>query len=235
MNKEEQILKDLADLISANTIFCTKEVLTSDEAARYLGISKSYLYKLTMRQQIPHFKPMGKMCYFNRVELESWLQSNRVATVDECQRPIAERKREVKIKIKKLTSLAVPPWKAHLTDAGFDLYATSKTYDEAGNVVYGCGLAFEIPEGYMGLVFPRSSNARTQLILSNTVGVIDAGYRGEVTAKFKSIAPLHEREYQIGERFAQIIFLPIPNVELEIVDELSDSERGTGGYGSSGL
>lgn len=76
-------LKQVADLITANTIFCKKEVLTSDEAARYLGISKSYLYKLTMKQQIPHYKPMGKMCYFNRVELESWLQSNRVATADE--------------------------------------------------------------------------------------------------------------------------------------------------------
>lgn len=76
-------LKQVADLITANTIFCTKEVLTSDEAARYLGISKSYLYKLTMKQQIPHYKPMGKMCYFSRVELESWLQNNRVATADE--------------------------------------------------------------------------------------------------------------------------------------------------------
>lgn len=73
-------LKKVADLITANTIFCTKEVLTSDEAARYMGISKSYLYKLTMRQQIPHYKPMGKMCYFNRIELEQWLQSNRVST-----------------------------------------------------------------------------------------------------------------------------------------------------------
>jgi len=63
-------LKQVADEVTANTIFCTKEVLTSDEAARYMGISKSYLYKLTMRGEIPHFKPMGKMCYFNRVELE---------------------------------------------------------------------------------------------------------------------------------------------------------------------
>ena len=73
----------VADQITANIISTTKEVLTSDEAARYLGISKSYLYKLTMRQQIPHYKPMGKMVYFNRLELESWLQSNRVATADE--------------------------------------------------------------------------------------------------------------------------------------------------------
>ena len=73
-------VKQVADLITANIINCTKEVLTSDEAATYMGISKSYLYKLTMRKQIPHYKPMGKVCYFNRAELELWLQSNRIAT-----------------------------------------------------------------------------------------------------------------------------------------------------------
>ena len=73
-------LKQVADIIAANTIFCTKEVLTSDEAAKYMGVSKSYLYKLTMLKQIPHYKPMGKMCYFNRAELEEWLQQNRCAT-----------------------------------------------------------------------------------------------------------------------------------------------------------
>ena len=77
-------IKKAADLITANN-FCTKEVLTSDEVAKYMGISKSYLYKLTMRQQIPHYKPMGKMCYFNRLEVEKWLQSNRVATATEIE------------------------------------------------------------------------------------------------------------------------------------------------------
>lgn len=81
MSKEE--LNQITDLVTDNTLFCTKEVLTSEEAARYMGISKSYLYKLTMRQQIPHYKPMGKMCYFNRAELETWLQNNRVATSEE--------------------------------------------------------------------------------------------------------------------------------------------------------
>lgn len=81
MDKEE--IRELADLITANIIGTTKEVLTSDEAARYMGVSKSYLYKLTMRQQIPHYKPMGKMVYFNRLELENWLQNNRVSTEDE--------------------------------------------------------------------------------------------------------------------------------------------------------
>lgn len=78
MNKEE--LNQITDLVTDKTLFCTKEVLTSDEAAKYMGISKSYLYKLTMRKEIPHYKPMGKVCYFNRTELEQFLQSNRVAT-----------------------------------------------------------------------------------------------------------------------------------------------------------
>lgn len=73
-------LRNVADRIAANFIVCTKEVLTSDEAAIYMGISKSYLYKLTMRKEIPHYKPMGKMCYFNRLELEEWLQQNRCVT-----------------------------------------------------------------------------------------------------------------------------------------------------------
>lgn len=76
-------VKQVADEIASQSIICTKEVLTSDEASRYMGVSKSYLYKLTMRGEIPHFKPMGKMCYFNRKELEDWLQSNRVSTTKE--------------------------------------------------------------------------------------------------------------------------------------------------------
>lgn len=140
----------------------------------------------------------------------------------------------MKIKVKRLNELAMLPTKAHATDAGFDLYATSKIYDNDGNVVYGCGLAFEIPEGYMGLIFPRSSNANKSLLLSNSVGVIDAGYRGEVTAKFKRLYPISQGEYAIGERFAQLIVMPIPAVEFEEAEELSESERGVGGYGSSG-
>ena len=140
----------------------------------------------------------------------------------------------MKIKVNRLNELAMLPTKAHATDAGFDLYATSKIYDNDGNVVYGCGLAFEIPDGYMGLVFPRSSNAKKSLLLSNSVGVIDAGYRGEVTAKFKRLYPISQGEYAIGERFAQLIVMPIPAVEFEEAEELSESERGVGGYGSSG-
>lgn len=87
--------KPITDAVIDNTLLCAKEVLTSDEVARYMGISKSYLYKLTMRGEIPHYKPRGKMCYFNRAELVAWLQNNRVATSTE----IADRANRFCMKI----------------------------------------------------------------------------------------------------------------------------------------
>lgn len=79
-------IQEIVNMVTDNTLFCTKEVLTSDEAARYMGVAKSYLYKLTMRRQIPHYKPMGGRCYFNRLELEQWLQNNRVSTEAEVEK-----------------------------------------------------------------------------------------------------------------------------------------------------
>ena len=81
MTQEE--IKKVAAELADRVIFTTKEVLTSDEVARYMGISKSYLYKLTMNRVIPHFKPTGKVCYFDRKELENFLRSNRVLKVNE--------------------------------------------------------------------------------------------------------------------------------------------------------
>ena len=80
----EEKAKEFADYIAENIIGITKPVLTSEEAARYMGVSMSYLYKLTMGRKVPHYKsPTGKMCYFNRSELEEWMQSNRVSTDEE--------------------------------------------------------------------------------------------------------------------------------------------------------
>lgn len=87
----KNIIQDVASLVTDKTLFCTKEVLTSEEAARYMGISKSYLYKLTMRREIPYYKPLGKMCYFNRVELEQWLQSVRCATETEINEKVNKK------------------------------------------------------------------------------------------------------------------------------------------------
>lgn len=128
---------------------------------------------------------------------------------------------------------AVIPKYAKDGDAGLDLTAVSARLDDDGNIVYGTGLAFEIPKGYVGLIFPRSSISRTNLILSNSVGVLDSGYRGEVTFKFKQV-PRHGDAYLRGERIGQIVIIPYPQIEFVVTEELSETERGTGGYGSSG-
>ena len=147
----------------------------------------------------------------------------------------------MQVKIKKLHDDAVIPSYAKHGDAGMDLTAISKEYDEHGNVVYGTGLAFEIPQGYAGFLFPRSSNAKKDLILSNSVGVVDSGYRGEVVFKFKPSdwynrddASCTAPQYEVGDRIGQIIILPYPEIEFLEVDELSSSDRGVGGFGSTG-
>lgn len=138
----------------------------------------------------------------------------------------------MEIKIKKLTTNAVIPRYAKAGDAGMDLTATRMWFED-NNVCYGTGLAFEIPEGYVGLLFPRSSNAKKDLLLSNSVGVLDSGYRGEVTFKFRQTSGI-ATVYEVGDRIGQIIILPYPIIEFKEVEELSETERGDGGYGSSG-
>ena len=145
----------------------------------------------------------------------------------------------LKVNIKKLGDLATIPTYGRHGDAGMDLTATSKWYDESGNVCYGTQLAFEIPNGFAGFLFPRSSNTKKDLILGNSVGVIDSGYRGEVVFKFRELLPSERdiefgaREYEIGDRIGQIIIMPYPQIEFNVVDELSTTDRGVGGFGSS--
>ena len=168
----------------------------------------------------------------------------------------------MEVKIKKLVPEAVIPTYAKPGDAGMDLTATSKVYDKYGNVSYGTGLAFEIPEGYVGLLFPRSSNCKQDLLLSNSVGVLDCTFRGEVVLKFKPsvvfvsgdensnytedfdditfdsiLSPTtiaNYSDYQVGERIGQIIILPYPQITFIESDKLSETDRGVGGFGSTG-
>ena len=162
---------------------------------------------------------------------------------------------DMKVRIKKLCPEAKIPVYAHPGDAGMDLYATSIAIDEMCNTVYGTGIAVEIPEGYVGLVFPRSSNAKKTLWLTNHVGVIDSGYRGEIKFKFRStLVDAHSfrnkifgwlgmrskfsyasvSEYKIGDKIGQLIIIPYPKIEFEEVEFLFPGDRGCRGYGSSG-
>jgi dUTP pyrophosphatase len=153
----------------------------------------------------------------------------------------------MKVKIKKLVPEAVIPAYAKPGDAGMDLTAVKVEYDRVSKCfIYHSGLAFEVPEGHVMLLFPRSSNRKTEAYLTNSVGVIDSGYRGEVMACFKrrdnDVFPEHkdtfiiehQAPYKVGDRFGQVMIVPYPQIEFEEADELSDTERGAGGYGSTG-
>jgi dUTP pyrophosphatase len=141
----------------------------------------------------------------------------------------------MKVKIKKLHADAVAPKFGKPGDAGADLTATSIDTSRGGQVVYGTGIAVEIPEGMVGLVFPRSSVRNFPLIMSNSVGVIDSGYRGEVMVTFNLTSKEWFTDlYKVGDRIAQLVIMPVPLIEYMIVDELSETERGTGGHGSTG-
>jgi dUTP pyrophosphatase len=140
----------------------------------------------------------------------------------------------MQVKIKKLNPNAVIPTYAKSGDAGMDLVATKIISNTTFDVTYGTDLAMEIPKGFVGLVFPRSSIRKYELILSNSVGVIDSGYRGELQATFKKENGLDSLAYKVGDRIAQIMIIPHPEIEFEEVDDLSDTERGDGGFGSTG-
>jgi dUTP pyrophosphatase len=141
----------------------------------------------------------------------------------------------MKVRIKKLSENAVIPTYAKEGDAGMDLVATSIKFDGT-QITYGTGLAIEIPEGFVGLVFPRSSIRKTDLSLSNSVGVIDSGYRGEIQATFnqKSLSKDGQILYGVGDKIMQIMIIPHPTIQFIEVDELTTTERGEGGFGSTG-
>lgn len=143
----------------------------------------------------------------------------------------------MKIKIKKLHPNAVKPKYAKESDAGMDLVATEIISETPSQITYGTGLAIEIPDGMVGLIFPCSSIRNTGLTLSNSVGVIDAGYRGELQATFNKTRTTIENQkndYKVGDRIVQIIIVPHPIIQIVEVDELSESSRGIGGFGSTG-
>lgn len=141
----------------------------------------------------------------------------------------------LQVKFKKLHSSAISPCYAKQGDAGMDLTATEIINNEPFQIVYGTGIAVEIPEGHVGLVFPRSSIRKYDIGLTNSVGVIDSGYRGEIQVTFHKRRGVASKTYEVGDRICQLMIIPFPSVNFMEVDELSDSERGTGGHGSSGI
>ena len=147
----------------------------------------------------------------------------------------------LKVRFKKLVEDAVIPTYKTVGAAGMDITAIRTEAIDYGNQLKAyTGIAVEIPKGYVGLLFPRSSVVTTNNRLGNCVGVIDSDYRGEITFVFDNVdvngdlISDYDYNYQARDRVGQLVILPFPKVELEEVKELSDSERGTGGYGHTG-
>lgn len=136
----------------------------------------------------------------------------------------------------KLEDGAKVPTYAHDTDAAADLYALEDTGLSAhtyGNKIR-TGVSIQLPEGWLALIIPRSSiGAKTPLRLSNSVGLIDSGYRGELGVLYDNTSD-NEAFVKAGDRIAQLLVMPSYRFKAKVVDELTDSDRGTGGFGSSG-
>jgi len=140
----------------------------------------------------------------------------------------------MQVQIKLLSDAAKIPTYSRIGDAGLDLTAISIKQVETpeyGYVEYGTGLAIKIPDGYVGLIFPRSSISNYGMILSNSVGVVDSGYLGEIKFRFKYIKG--SNAYNIGDRVGQLIIIPYPTIEFEQVEELPETNRGEAGFGST--
>jgi dUTP pyrophosphatase len=138
------------------------------------------------------------------------------------------------LKFKKLNDTAIIPSYAKPGDAGLDLVATEVLEESMQQIKYGTGIAVEIPEGYVGLLFPRSSVSKTNLSLANSVGVIDSGYRGQIMCVFNKVNNLMLSSYNVGDKIAQLVIVACPQFIVKEVTELSDTERGEGGFGSTG-
>ena len=144
----------------------------------------------------------------------------------------------MELKFKRLKDSAVLPIRGTKGAAGIDLTCTNitTTLNEANQLmlVYHTDLAVEIPKGYVGLLVPRSSIWKKSLMLTDSLGIIDADFRGEIVAIMKATTDTVPAIYKQGERFCQLVILKKPEYTIKEVEELSKTERGEGGFGSTG-
>jgi dUTP pyrophosphatase len=146
-------------------------------------------------------------------------------------------KKPLKIKFKKKDASSKLPFRGSLHAACLDVYAHSVKIERPNKMIVGLGFSTEIPVGYKGTVVPRSSLSKENWVLANSIGVIDADYRGEWMMVFRCLGDMihHPLPFGIGDRCGQIYFEKIQEFEIEEADDLSDTERGEGGFGSTGM
>ena len=146
------------------------------------------------------------------------------------------KKSALKINFKKIHEQAKLPTKGSLDAACFDVYAASIKIERPNKMIVGLGFATEIPTGYKGIIVPRSGLSKMNWVLANSIGIIDSDYRGEWMVIFRCLGDMiyHPLPFGVGDRCAQIYFEKILDVAFVETEELSDTERGEGGFGSTG-
>jgi len=142
----------------------------------------------------------------------------------------------MELRVARVSEGALLPSRTHPGDAGLDLYAAETVRIEPGDrASVRTGVAIEVPQGHAGLVLPRSGlAARHGIALVNAPGLIDSGYRGEVCVLLLNTDGAEAFEVEPGDRIAQLVISPVADAEPVDVEELSASDRGGGGFGSSG-
>lgn len=192
--------------------------IKATDLAKELEIARSHLYAIESGEiQNPSAELVHRICRRLNIPQLYALNTNE-------------------LKFKQLTSAGKLPTRAHDIDSGMDLYASHIIRQNDDELWFGTAIAVEIPVGFSGLIFPRSSISEVPLVLANSVGVIDPGYRGELQIRFNRIDWKEKQsdDYFIGDRVAQMIIVQVPNFIPVWADELEDSERGADGWGSSG-
>lgn len=142
----------------------------------------------------------------------------------------------IKVPFLKLHPNALVPTQANEFDAGFDLYSVEPAVlAPFERIAIGTGIAIALEKNYVGLVHPRSGLALKHAIaVLNSPGTIDAGYRGEIRVILINLDPKNNFEIKVGDRIAQLVIQEVPSIEFDLVEQLPDSSRGAGGFGSSG-
>lgn len=141
-----------------------------------------------------------------------------------------------KIKFKKKDTNSKLPVRGSTDAACLDVYAHSITFERPDKMIVGLGFSTEIPPGFKAVVAPRSSISKTNWVLANSIGIIDADYRGEWMMVFKCLGEMvyQALPFGVGDRCGQMYIEPVQGFYIEEVDELSNTERGEGGFGSTG-
>lgn len=176
--------------------------------------------------------------WVNNLEIVTRAEHRRIHNLENPQRKDPETGRfkgkdvQMKIKYTMLSPDAKPPKKGTAGAGAWDLCAVRREELQEGFVKYYTGIAMEIPRGYTGFLYPRSSVVKRGLLMANSVGVIDSDFRGEISAVF--IKTRESAEYKLGDRMCQIVIKETPEIEFEWADELSETARGASGYGSTG-